>query len=171
MRKYHRPEKIVMFRLALILVVGLFTGSFQSAMAAGADHLRLYTTKGEFDNVKDDLILAITGRGLVVDHNSYIGAMLDRTGKDLGTTKPVFGRAESLQFCSATVSRRMMEADPANIVFCPYIIVLYTLPQDPKTVYVGYRRPLPAGSEASKAALKAVEELLDGIVKEALNIK
>lgn len=160
-----------MLRLALILVAGLFAGTFQNALAAEADHLRLYTTKGEFANVKDDLMMAITGRGLVVDHNSYIGAMLDRTGKDLGTTKRVFGQAESLQFCSATVSRRMMEADPANIVFCPYIIVLYTLPQDPKTVYVGYRRPQPVGSEASKASLKEVEALLDGIIKEALNIK
>ena len=160
-----------MSRLALILVIGLFIGAFQSATAAEAGHLKLYTTKGEFGNVKDDLMMAITGRGLVVDHNSHIGAMLDRTGKDLGTTKPVYGKAESLQFCSATVSRRMMEADPANIVFCPYIIVFYTLPQEPKTVYVGYRRPLPVGTEASKASLKAVEELLDGIVKEALNIK
>ena len=157
--------------LALILVIGLFAGTFQGAMAAEADHLRLYTTKGEFGNVKDDLMMAITGRGFVVDYNSHIGAMLDRTGKDLGTTKTVYGKAESLQFCSATVSRRMMEADPANIVFCPYIIVFYTLPQEPKTVYVGYRRPLPVGTEASKASLKAVEELLDGIVKEALNIK
>ena len=161
-----------MSRLAfLMLVIGLFAGTFPSAMAAEPAHLRLYTTKAEFSNVKDDLMMAITGRGFVVDHNSYIGAMLDRTGKDLGTTKPVFGQAESLQFCSATVSRRMMEADPTNIVFCPYIIVLYTLPQDPKTVYVGYRRPLPVGTEASRASLKAVEALLDGIVKEALNIK
>lgn len=160
-----------MLRLALILVFGLFASTLQNATAAGADHLRLYTTQGEFGNVKDDLMMAITGRGLVVDHNSYIGAMLDRTGKDLGTTKPVFGQAESLQFCSATVSRRMMEADPTNIVFCPYIIVLYTLPRDPKTVYVGYRRPQPVGSEASKASLKEVETLLDGIIREALNIK
>jgi hypothetical protein len=64
-----------------------------------------------------------------------------------------------------------MEADPTNIVFCPYIIVYYTLHHDPKTVYVGYRRPLPAGSEASRASIKEIEGLLDGIVKEALNIK
>ena len=41
----------------------------------------------------------------------------------------------------------------------------------PKTVYVGYRRPLPVGSAASKKSLEDVEKLLDGIVKEALNIK
>lgn len=156
---------------ALILSFGLFAGMLPPASAAGPKHLKLYTTQGNYDTVKEDVEIAITGRGLVVDHTSLIGDMLERTGKDLGTTKPVYGKAGSLQFCSATVSRRTMEADPTNIVFCPYIIVIYTLPQDPKTVYVGYRRPLPVGSEASKASLKAVEELLDGIVKEALNLK
>jgi hypothetical protein len=124
---------------------------------AGTDHLKLYTTARDFDTVKD--------------HTSHIGAMLERTGKDLGTTKPIYGNAGSMQFCSSTVSRRTMEADPTNIVFCPYIIVYYTLPQDPKTVYVGYRRPLPAGSEASRTSIREIENLLDGIVKEALNIK
>ncbi|WP_372522867.1 DUF302 domain-containing protein [Sulfuricaulis sp.] len=157
--------------VALMLSLGLLAGTSMPVVAAETTHLKLYTTMGDFDTVKDDLNIAITGRGFVVDHISHISAMLDRTGKDLGTTKTVYGKAESLQFCSATVSRRMMEADPTNIVFCPYIIVLYTLPLDPKTVYVGYRRPLPVGTEASKASLKAVEDLLDGIVKEALNIK
>ena len=155
---------------ALTLALGLFAGAFAAA-AAEPSHLKLYTTRGDFDTVKQDVEIAITNRGLVIDHTSHIGAMLDRTGKDLGTTKPVYGEAESVQFCSAVISRRTMEADPTNIVFCPYIIVMYTLPQDPKTVFVGYRRPLPVGSETSKASLRAVEDLLDGIVKEALNLK
>ena len=157
--------------VALIGLLGILAGVCQPAIAGGASHLKLYTAKGDFDSVKEDVVNAITSRGLVLDHNSYIGTMLDRTGKDLGTTKAVYAKAESLQFCSATVSRHMMEADPSNIVFCPYIIVIYSLPRDPKTVYVGYRRPLPVGSQASKASLKAVEEMLDGIVKEALNLK
>jgi hypothetical protein len=64
-----------------------------------------------------------------------------------------------------------MEADPSNIGFCPDVIVIYTLPRDPQTVYVGFRRPLPVGSESSRASLREVEALLDGIVKEALYIK
>lgn len=134
-------------------------------------HIALYATQGDFETVKEDVVLAITNRGLVIDHTSHIGDMLERTGKDLGATKKVYGQAESLQFCSATASRRTMEADPANIVFCPYIVVIYTLSRDSKKVYVGYRRPQPVGSEASKASLRAVEELLDGVVKEALNLK
>lgn len=156
---------------AIILSLSLVVGGLMSSLAAGPDHLKLYHKQGNYEDVKQDIEIAITGRGLVMDHEAHIGAMLDRTGKDLGTTKPIFGSAGSMQFCSATVSRRTMEADPANIVFCPYIIVYYTLHNDPKTVYVGFRRPLPVGSAASKESLEAVEKLLDGIVKEALNLK
>jgi len=155
--------------MVFVLSFGLLAGGL--AMAAEPSHLKLYTTKRDFDTVKEDVEIAITNRGLVIDHISNIGAMLDRTGKDLGTTRPIYGNAGSMQFCSASVSRRTMEADPTNIVFCPYIIVYYTLHQDPKTVYVGYRRPTPAGSEASRASIKEIEDLLDGIVKEALNLK
>jgi len=157
--------------VTLILTLGLFAMTAQPAAAAGSDYFKLYTTKGNFDDVRQDVEIAITNRGLVVDHVSHISDMLERTGKDLGMTKVIYGKAESMQFCSASVSRDMMEADPTNIVFCPYIIVIYTLPQDPKKVYVGYRRPLLVGSKASKASLQAVEKLLDGIVKEALNLQ
>ena len=155
----------------VILSLSLAVGGLMPSLAAGPDHLKLYHKQGKYEDIKQDIEIAITGRGLVVDHVAHIGAMLDRTGKDLGTTKPIYGSAGSMQFCSATVSRRTMEADPTNIVFCPYIIIYYTLHDDPKTVYVGYRRPLPTGSAASKKALADVENLLDGIVKEALNIK
>lgn len=154
---------------ALVSFLGLIV-TFP-AVAADPTHLKLYTTQGDFETVKEDIEIAITGRGLVIDHTSHIGAMLERTGKDLGTTKPIYGNAGSLQFCSAGVSRRTMEADPTNLVFCPYIIVYYTLHDDPKTVYVGYRRPVPAGSAASRASIKEIENLLDGIVKEALSLK
>ncbi|GAB4513549.1 MAG: hypothetical protein Tsb0026_18310 [Sulfuricaulis sp.] len=159
--------RIMVFALSFSLLAG---GS-SLAMAAEPDHLRLYATKRDFDTVREDVEIAITNRGLVIDHTSHIGAMLERTGKDLGTTKPIYGNAGSMQFCSANVSRRTMEADPTNIVFCPYIIVYYNLHNDPKTVYVGYRRPVPTGSRASRTSIKEIENLLDGIVKEALNLK
>jgi hypothetical protein len=157
--------------MVLALSFSLLACGTAPAGPTGEDHLKLYTTTRDFDTVKEDVEIAITNRGLVIDHTSHIGAMLERTGRDLGTTRPIYGNAGSMQFCSATVSRRTMEADPTNIVFCPYIIVYYTLPQDPKTVYVGYRRPVPAGSDASRAAIREIENLLDGIVKEALNLK
>jgi hypothetical protein len=49
--------------------------------------------------------------------------------------------------------------------------MVYAMAQDPGTVHVAYRRPWrPDGSAASKAALKDVERLLDGIAREALGL-
>lgn len=157
--------------LGIVASLVWLVGCISPSLAKGPDQFKLYTTKGKYEDVKQDIEFAITGKGLVVDHTSHIGDMLTRTGKDLGTTRPIFGNAGSMQFCSAVVSRKAMEADPTNIVFCPYIIVYYTLPNDPKTVYVGYRRPIPVGSKASRESIQAIENLLDGIVKEALGRK
>lgn len=133
---------------------------------------KVYSKTARFDNARDDLKTAIENRGLVIDHTSHIHDMLERTGKDLGTTTPIFANSESYLFCSAVVSRKTMEADPHNIMFCPYAIAVYTTVQEPTKVYVAYRRPQqPAGTPQSQASLKAVEELLDGIAREALNIK
>lgn len=148
-----------------------------AALALAAGHslaqapVAKFSTKGDFDAVKEDLLLAIQARGLVVDHTSYIGNMLERTGKDVGAAKRVYLKAEAVQFCSAIVSRRTMEADPGNIAYCPYVIALYVLPQEPGTVHAVYRRMGPAADETSRAALRAVDELIEGIVREGLNLK
>jgi uncharacterized protein (DUF302 family) len=134
----------------------------------GVDHMVVFTKHGRFDDVRDDVDMAITGRGLVVNNVSHVGEMLERTGKDLGDTKQIFLKAEALEFCSAVISRKMMEADPDNIVFCPYVISVYVLPDKPDEVRIAYRKPQLIGSPASQKALKAVDELLSGIVREAL---
>jgi len=132
------------------------------------DHMVVFTKTGKFEDVRDDLDMAITGRGLVVNNVSHVGEMLKRTGKDLGDTKQIFLEAEALEFCSAVVSRKMMEADPENIVFCPYIISVYVLPEKPNEVRIAYRKPQLVGSPASQKALKEVDDLLNSIVQEAL---
>jgi hypothetical protein len=119
-----------------------------------------HAKSGQFDAVKEDLVLAIQGQGLVIDHTSHIGAMLDRTGKDLGAKRRIYHQAEALLFCSASVSRRTMEADPLNIAYCPYVIAMYVRPEEPNTVRVVYRRTLPI-----------VDELLERIVREALDLR
>ena len=142
------------------------------AVPAFADDNRglvmVFKTKAKFEDGKEDVANAIGKRGLVVDYTGHIGAMLDRTAKDVGATKRIYARAEAVQFCSATLSRKMMEADPSNITACPYVIAIYSLPGDPDTVYVAYRRPYIGGSPASQAAFKAVGELLREILRDAL---
>ena len=131
-----------------------------------------YSKNAKFDDVRDDLKLAIEGKGLVIDHESHVGRMLERTGKDVGSSRKLYADAQAFVFCSAALSRKTMEADAANASLCPYSIMVYATAQQPGTVHVSYRRPWrPDGSAASKAALKEVEALLDGIAREALGLK
>ena len=85
-----------------------------------------HSKKGaKFDDVRDDLKLAIEGKGLVIDYESYVNRMLERTGKDVGSTRTLYADAQAFVFCSAALSRKTMEADPANMAMCPYSIVVY----------------------------------------------
>jgi len=61
-------------------------------------------------------------------------------------------------FCSAVLSRKVMEADPMNIAHCPYGI--FVTDKDGK-VSVGYRN-YPDGP------MQEVQSLLDDIVREAV---
>lgn len=119
--------------------------------------------------MRDDVKAAIEGKGLVIDYESHINRMLERTGKDVGSARKIYADAQAFVFCSAGLSRKTMEADPANVAMCPYSIVVYATAQAPDRAYVAYRRPWrPDGSAASKAALKEVEALLDSIAREAM---
>jgi len=131
-----------------------------------------YSRKGaKFEDVREDLKLAIEERGLVIDYESFVNRMLERTGKDVGSARKLYADARAFVFCSAALSRKTMEADPANMAMCPYSIAVYETLKQPGTVHVSYRRPWrPDGSAASKAALKEVEALLDGIARKALGL-
>ena len=142
------------------------------ALAADPHPVVSYSKKANFDDVRDDLKSAIEGKGLVIDHHSLVNKMLERTGKDVGSARKLYADSQAFVFCSASLSRKMMEADPANASMCPYAITVYATAQAPDMVHVAYRRPWrPDGSAASKAALKEVEALLDGIARASLGMK
>jgi uncharacterized protein (DUF302 family) len=131
-----------------------------------------YSRKAKFEDVRDDLKSAIEAKGLVIDYQSFVNRMLERTGKDVGSGRKLYADAQAFVFCSAALSRKTMEADAANAALCPYSIMAYATAREPEKVVVAYRRPWrPDGSAASKAALKEVEALLDGIAREALGLK
>jgi uncharacterized protein (DUF302 family) len=145
-----------MTRLLSVLLGLLFALS-----AAADDGASVVAAKGKFADVKDDLVAAIEQRGLVVNTVSHVGDMLERTGRDLGKTKRIYDQAEVIEFCSASASRAMTEADPQHLVYCPYTIAIYTLPGKPGVVYLAHRK------YPDTAALKPVAELVDGIVADA----
>ena len=157
--------------LGFVLIGLLLQPPVASADGGGPlvnDYRKTYIATGSFADVRDLLELAITDRGIVINHVSHIGNMLSRTAEDVGSEIEVFGEAEAFEFCSSVFSRKMMEADRHNIVFCPYVIAVYTLPSEANRVYLSYRRPQLVGSEASKQSLREVEGLLDEIIKESL---
>ena len=153
------------FSRAIALLIVVFACGSASAAVPG---VTIRSVKGDFDDVRERVVMALESRGLVLNYTAHISNMLERTGKDIGRGRQVYGAAELLEFCSAALSRAMMEADPRNIVFCPYAIAVYTLPDDPAKVYVSYRRPPAVGSGPSMKALRDVGKLLDDIVRDAL---
>jgi uncharacterized protein (DUF302 family) len=127
----------------------------------------LFKAQGAYQDIRDNLQMAIEGKGLKITNTNHIADMLERTGKDIGETRKVYENAEQFEFCSATISRHMMEADPHSIVMCPYSVVVYTLPND-KTVYLAYRKPAATKNPALKKQLAELEKLLTDIIKDAM---
>lgn len=133
-----------------------------AAQAGAAQQVVTYTTDQSFDDVIFGLESAIIDAGLVVDSVSKVGEMLERTRGDIGSDVVIFSNAEVYSFCSATVSRSVMEEDPMNIVFCPYGIFVAVVPDKPDETVIGFRQ-YPEG------AMQQVQTLLDGIAKAALD--
>lgn len=131
-------------------------------------HMAHFVVEGKFEDVRDNVKFAISDRGIKINNVSHIGNMLKRTAEAVGATKTVYSDAEAIEFCSSTISRATMEADPHNIVFCPYIIAVYAIEGEEGKVHIAYRHPLIIGSEESKKALQGVEDLIGGIVEDAM---
>jgi uncharacterized protein (DUF302 family) len=131
------------------------------AAPAFAGEVITFETNQSFDDVIFGLESAILDQGLVIDHVSHTGDMLERTKGDVGSDITLFTAADIYSFCSAAVSRQVMEADPMNIVYCPYDIFVMVQPDRPDVTVVGFR-DYPEGS------MDAVELLLTKIVEAAL---
>jgi uncharacterized protein (DUF302 family) len=134
---------------------------------AAESYTVLFKAQGSYQDVRDNLQMAIEGKGLKITSTNHIADMLDRTGKDIGETRKVYENAEQFEFCSATISRHMMEADPHAIVMCPYSVVVYQVP-DNKAVYLAYRKPAATRNAALKKPLAEMETLLSDIIKDAM---
>jgi uncharacterized protein (DUF302 family) len=151
-------KKVIMFGLL----------AFMSGMALACDNYSVvFKAEGTYEYVRDSVQMAIEGRGLKINNMNHTADMLERTGKDLGATKLIYEAGEQFEFCSAQISRDMMEADPHAIAMCPYIISVYKVPGD-KAVYVSYRKLPDTKNPKLKSALKELDSLMTGIIKEAI---
>jgi uncharacterized protein (DUF302 family) len=130
------------------------------ATPLGAAEMVTYTTDQPFDDVIFGIENAIIDEGLLAENTSHVGEMLARTRDDVGSDIVLFEAAEVFSFCSAALSRKVMEANPMNIGFCPYDIFVMQLP-DSENVTVGFRS-FPDGP------MQEVQDLLDQIIRNAL---
>lgn len=142
--------------LPALLIAAL--GAAPLVAGAAENDATTYPFDGSFDDAAFSVENAIVGEGLVVDYVSHVGEMLERTKADVGSDVTVFDAANVYLFCSASLSRKMMEADPMNLRFCPYGIFVMDRGGE---VTVGYRH-MPEGP------MQEVQALLDKIAKAAV---
>ncbi|WP_306152455.1 DUF302 domain-containing protein [Roseovarius sp. MMSF_3281] len=135
-----------------------------AAQTATAQEMVTYTTDQSFGDVAFGLESAILDKGLVIDSVSHVGEMLERTRADVGSDVVLFKEADTYSFCSASLSREVMEADPMNIAFCPYDIFVAELAESEGEVMIGYRA-FPEGE------MQKIQDLLDGIVRAAIGME
>jgi uncharacterized protein (DUF302 family) len=140
---------------SVLLAGAVIAASMTTANAQSSS--TTYDYDGTFEDAAFGVESAIIGRGLVIDYVSHVGEMLGRTGADVGSAVTLFHEADIFVYCSAVLSRKVMEADPANIAHCPYGI--FVAEREGKVI-VGYRH-YPEGP------MQEVQTLLDDIAREA----
>ena len=132
-----------------------------SVVNASANEAVLYAYDGSFEDATFETTEAIIAQGLNIEYVSHVGEMLARTKDDVGGSEDIFAHAEIYVFCSAAISRQVMEADPMNIAHCPYSVFVIQMADENADVFVGHR-DLPDGT---------MDEVEDLIRKQALNWK
>lgn len=149
--------------MKLFLLAAAFSAGLGTTASADDADMVTYMTDESYEDVLFGLENAILDQGLIVDAISHVGEMLERTRADVGSDVVLFLDADVYSFCSAKVSRKVMEQDPTNIRFCPYDIFVSRAPATPDTVTIGYRS-MPEGP------MKEVEALLDAITRSAIGL-
>ena len=147
---------------ALLLCTGM--ASAADAPAQGASPMKITTSDQRYEDVVENVKMAIVDRGLLVSGTLHVSDMLNRTAPDLGFSE-VFVKAESVEFCSALISHRMAQAAPQNVTICPFTIAVYVTTAEPDKVHLAYRLPQLDGDDGQVKA--AVVEMLDGIVQDS----
>jgi len=151
-------------RMILAAAAVLALGPFAQA----DDRYAVYQSDSGFEDVMDGLKLAIQERGMYINNVMHMDEMLERTGEDLGMDETIYTDAQSVEFCSAVLSRRMAAEDPVRIVNCPFIIAVYTLPQEPDTTYVAHR-VIPAAETEQSEIMREVADMLQAVAEGAVS--
>ena len=136
--------------------------------ALGAGSYAVYESESDFETVLEGAKMSIQERGMYINNLMHMDEMLERTGKDLGMDEKIYGHAESIEFCSAVLSRKMTSEDPSRIVNCPFILAIYVLPAEPDKTYVAHRAVSDQEVESS-GVMSEISEMLKGVAEGAVS--
>lgn len=131
------------------------------ATSATAGDVATYRTSTlAFDDVAFGLESAILDKGLVIESVNHVGDMLERTRGDVGSDVILFDKADIYEFCSATLSRQVMEVNPLNLIHCPYSLFV-AQEHGSDEVIVGHRT-------YGAPEMKPVQDLLSALATAAI---
>lgn len=152
-----------------IVLVNPFSFCLAAPVRQANEDVYGVTVAGAFDEYRELLALAISNRGIKISNISHISDMLQRTKSAVGSTVDIYTHAEAVEFCSATLSRQMMEADVHNIAYCPYIIYIYELADKPGQIHLTFRQLPVLGSRQSREVLTKINGILKAIISEVVD--
>jgi uncharacterized protein (DUF302 family) len=147
--------------MKLLVAAALATTWMMTGAYAAGEDVTTVETNAAFADVASGVENAIVNRGYTIDYHGFLGDMLKRTAGDVDAEKALYKDAEFFTFCSAVVSRKVMEAEIGDIAYCPYVVFVYEAEAKPGSVVVGFRQ-LPSGGERD-----GVNTLLSDIISEA----
>ena len=93
-----------------------------------------------FEDINEQLIEIIEGRGIVISYTSHAQKMLLRTSPQINPDYNVYTNALIHLFCTAEQAHEMTSINPHIISGCPYGIAVYELANNPGNVFLSYRK-------------------------------
>lgn len=150
----------------ILLLLQAALSPAQTAITPAEAPIVVHQTTDDYDAIRSNLEIAITGRGMLISSTLHISDMFNRTAADTGLANTLYDQAESFEFCNLKLSWQMSGAHPANLSICPLTIGIYTLQEQPGEVFLSYRRPAMLGEAADEE--QALIELYEGIIQEAM---
>lgn len=166
---YNRCHYFLHFIILCATLLGLSSLFPAQADTTIQTDLKVIQVSGNYAQLREELELAITERGLVISKVLRIADMLQRTADSMGG-KPLYDKGESLLFCSAALSYQMMIVNPDYIALCPFKITIYTVAATPGVVYLSYPVNTAPHHEKTQQALHAINQLLAEIVQAVVTV-
>ncbi|MBT7002967.1 MAG: DUF302 domain-containing protein [Candidatus Thioglobus sp.] len=131
-----------------------------------AKHITTVIVEAEYEDVRDDIIDSVKGKGLNIAGVFHASEMLSNTKSVFNFRRDIYRNAEIIEFCSAGISQDISRANHLNILLCPFKIAVYNLEKDPKKVYVVWAAP-EAIDDRSKKSIAKIGGLIKSIIEDA----